>query len=56
MSKSGGHGGHSQSHNDQRANSLNPNNSSHRAANDNRSNQLNPNNALHSSTQQNNSK
>jgi hypothetical protein len=30
--------------NDQRSNSLNPNNSVYKASNDNRSNQLNPNN------------
>jgi hypothetical protein len=51
LSKSGGHSGHSQSRNDQRSNSLNPNNSSHRAASDNRSNQMNPNNAANTGTQ-----
>jgi hypothetical protein len=55
MSKSGGHGGHSQSRNDQRSNSLNPNNSSHQASNDNHSNQLNPNNPAHDESQQNKS-
>jgi len=37
-------GGKKYSANDQRSNSLNPNNSAYQAAQDNRSNQLNPNN------------
>jgi len=36
--------GKSHSPNDQRSNSMNPNNSAYRDSNDNRSNQLNPNN------------
>ena len=55
MSKSGRHGGHSQSRNDQRSNSLNFNNSSHQASNDNRSSQLNPNNPTRVESQQNKS-
>lgn len=50
MSK--GHGGNSQSRNDQRSNVHNPNSSDHKAANDNRSNQINPNNPAHNSSQQ----
>ncbi len=36
--------GKNQSLNDQRSNSMNPNNSAYQDSNDNRSNQLNPNN------------
>ena len=39
--------GHSQSANNARRNSMNPNNAAHRAGADNRSNQMNPNNAAH---------
>ena len=43
MAKGGG-GGRAPSPNDQRSNTLNPNNPAYHAAADNRSNQLNPNN------------
>ncbi len=50
----GGHGlGRSPlptSSNDQRSNSMNPNNPAFQASNDNRSNQMNPNNAAHHSS------
>ncbi len=36
--------GNSQSQNDQRSNSMNPNNAAYQASTDNRSDQLNPNN------------
>ncbi len=52
MSKSGRHGGHSPSRNDQRSNIHNPNSPAHKAATDNRSNQINPNNPAHTSSQQ----
>jgi hypothetical protein len=56
MSKSGGHGGHLQSRNDQRSNVHNPNNSAYKGSIDNRSNQMNPNNPTHTSSQQNTGK
>jgi hypothetical protein len=56
MSKSGGHGGHSQSRNDQRSNIHNPNNAANKAAADNHSNQMNPNNPVHTNSQQNKGK
>ena len=56
MSKSGSHGGHSQSRNDQRSNIHNPNNAAYKAAADSRSNQMNPNNPAHASSQQNKGK
>jgi hypothetical protein len=52
MSKSGGHGGHSQSRNDQRSDIHNPNNAANKAATDNRSNQMNSNNPAHTGSQQ----
>lgn len=44
-----GHGGRS-ADNDNRSNTLNPNNPSHRAASDNRANQLNPNSKAYRSS------
>jgi hypothetical protein len=56
MSKSGGNRGHSQSRNDQRSNTHNPNNAAYKGSADNRSNQMNPNNPAHNSSQQNKGK
>ena len=42
-----GKGGRGQSRNDQRSNSMNPNNPAHQGSQDNRSDQLNPNNPEH---------
>lgn len=52
MSKGGhgGKGGHHPSPNDQRSNSMNPNNSAYHASQGNRTNQLNPNNPEYKQT------
>jgi hypothetical protein len=50
MAKGSGNGSRVSTPNDNRSNSLNPNNPAHKAGSDNRSNQKNPNNpAYHSS-------
>ena len=56
MSKSGSHGGHSESRNDQKSNTHNPNNAAYKGSADNRSNQMNPNYPTHTSSQQNKGK
>ena len=56
MSKSGGHGGRSQSRNGQRSNVHNPNNAAYKAVADNRSDQMNANNSAHTGSRQNKAK